>query len=254
MKRNLKGIYVIWLRDIKRFFRDRTRIIGAIGQPALYLFVLGTGISTALQPMTGTGGYIEFLFPGIIGMTILFTSTFSAISIIWDREFGFFKEVMVAPISRTAIALGKAFGGTTQSMIQGTTMLIFTPFLGIKLTFISLVLLFIMMFLTSFAMTSFGILLSSRMKSFQGFQMISNFLLMPMFFLSGSFFPLKNLPPWMDWLVKINPLSYGVDGIRYALLGSKELQAFPFYLDILVTVGVAIVMLAGAIITFNMTE
>jgi len=187
-------------------------------------------------------------------MTILFTSTFSAISIIWDREFGFFKEVMVAPISRTAIALGKAFGGTTQSMIQGTTMLIFTPFLGIKLTFISLVLLFIMMFLTSFAMTSFGILLSSRMKSFQGFQMISNFLLMPMFFLSGSFFPLKNLPPWMDWLVKINPLSYGVDGIRYALLGSKELQAFPFYLDILVTVGVAIVMLAGAIITFNMTE
>jgi len=254
MKRNLKGIYVIWLRDIKRFFRDRTRIIGAIGQPALYLFVLGTGISTALQPMTGTSGYIEFLFPGIIGMTILFTSTFSAISIIWDREFGFFKEVMVAPISRTAIALGKAFGGTTQSMIQGTTMLIFTPFLGIKLTFISLVLLFIMMFLTSFAMTSFGILLSSRMKSFQGFQMISNFLLMPMFFLSGSFFPLKNLPPWMDWLVKINPLSYGVDGIRYALLGSKELQAFPFYLDILVTVGVAIVMLAGAIITFNMTE
>jgi ABC-2 type transport system permease protein len=254
MKRNLKGIYVIWLRDIKRFFRDRTRIIGAIGQPALYLFVLGTGISTALQPMAGSGGYIEFLFPGIIGMTILFTSTFSALSIIWDREFGFLKEVMVAPISRTAIALGKALGGTTQSMIQGTIMLIFTPFLGIRITFISLSLLWMMMFLTSFAMTSFGILLSSKMKSFQGFQMISNFLLMPMFFLSGSFFPLKNLPTWMNWLVKINPLSYGVDGIRYALLGAKELQAFPFYLDILVMIGVAAVMLTGAIISFNITE
>ncbi|MCL5985747.1 MAG: ABC transporter permease [Actinobacteria bacterium] len=254
MRRNLKGIYVIWLRDIKRFFRDRTRIIGAIGQPALYLFVLGTGISTALQPMTGSGGYIGFLFPGIVGMTILFTSTFSALSIIWDREFGFFKEVMVAPISRTAIALGKALGGTTQSMIQGTIMLVFTPFLDIRITFGSLLFLWMMMFLTSFAMTSFGILLASKMKSIQGFQMISNFLLMPMFFLSGSFFPLKNLPTWMDWLVKVNPLSYGVDGIRYILLGAKEFQAFPLYLDILVMIGAAIVMLTGAIISFNITE
>ena len=254
MKRNLKGIYVIWLRDIKRFFRDRTRIIGAIGQPALYLFVLGTGISTALQPMAGSGGYIGFLFPGIVGMTILFTSTFSALSIIWDREFGFLKQVMVAPISRTAIALGKALGGTTQSMIQGTIMLIFTPFLGIRMTFSSLLLLWMMMFLTSFALTSFGILIASKMRSFQGFQMISNFLLMPMFFLSGSFFPLKNLPAWMNWLVRINPLSYGVDGIRYALLGAKELQAFPLYLDILVMIGVAVVMLTGAIISFNITE
>lgn len=134
LRKDLKGIYTIWLRDVKRFFRDRGRIIGATAQPALFLFVLGTGLSSALRFIGGGGStFLDFIYPGIIGMTVLFTATFSALSIVWDREFGFLKEVLVAPISRTAIVLGKACGGSTQAMLQGLIMLAFAPILGVKL-------------------------------------------------------------------------------------------------------------------------
>lgn len=254
LRKDLKGIYTIWLRDVKRFFRDRGRIIGATAQPALFLFVLGTGLSSALRFIGGGGStFLDFIYPGIIGMTVLFTATFSALSIVWDREFGFLKEVLVAPISRTAIVLGKACGGSTQAMLQGLIMLAFAPILGVRLNLVNVIELILLMILMSFALTSFGILIGARMKSMHGFQMVMNFFLMPMFFLSGAMFPLRNLPTWMDSLVRINPLAYGVDAMRYVLIG-PAFQAFPIHVDVAVMAILAAVMITGAVISFNMGE
>lgn len=258
---NLVGIYTVWLRDVKRFWRDKPRIIGAIAQPALFLFILGTGLSKGLSQaftggraamfLPGVKDYITFMYPGIIGMTILFTSMFSAISIIWDREFGFLKEVMVAPISRWAVAVGKALGGSTVALFQGTIMLAFAPLLKVSLTPMIVIKMLGLMFLISFSLTSLGIVVAARMKSMEGFQMIMNFLMMPMFFLSGAMFPLRGLPTWMDYLVKIDPLSYGVDIMRYVVIG---LNQYPISRDLAVIVGFGAVMITLAVIEFGRQE
>lgn len=209
----IMGVYTIWLRDLIRFFRDRPRIIGSIAQPSLYLFVLGTGLSAALGREQASS-YIKFIYPGIIAMTLLFTSIFSAISIIWDREFGFLKEVLVAPVSRAAVAVGKSFGGATVATLQGSMMLIFAPLVGFKPGIIFLLQLIPLMLLIGFSITAMGVLVASRMKSMEGFQVIMNFVLMPMFFLSGAMFPLKGLPGWLSYMTKFDPLTYGVDALR----------------------------------------
>ncbi len=242
---SLRGIYIIWLRDIKRFSRDRARIIAAMAQPALYLFVLGTGLGAAI----GRGGdYIKFIYPGIIGMTLLFTSIFSAISIVWDREFGFLKEILVAPISRSTVALGKAFGGSTIAMIQGTMLLIFAPFVGVDLNFLMVLKLFIAMFLIAFSLTSMGIVVAARLKTMEGFQMIMNFLMMPLFLLSGAMFPLKGLPEWMNFLVRMDPLTYGIDILRYIVIGVHS-YSLPYSLAMILSFGA--VMISLAIYAFN---
>lgn len=258
---NLVGIYTVWLRDVIRFWRDKPRILGAIAQPALFLFILGTGLSggfskafadgRADQFLPGVKNYITYMYPGIIGMTVLFTGIFAAISIIWDREFGFLKEILVAPISRWSVAVGKALGGSTVAMIQGSIMLVFAPVIGVTLTPLIVVELIPLMFLVSFAMTSLGIVVAARMKSMEGFQMIMNFLLMPMFFLSGAFFPLRGLPEWMDLLVKINPLSYGVDIMRYVVIGVNQ---YPVERDLIVLVAFSVVMMGLAMFQFGRTE
>lgn len=258
---NLVGIYTVWLRDVKRFWRDKPRIIGAIAQPALFLFVLGTGLSgglskafgggRAVQFLPGVKNYVTFMYPGIIGMTILFTSIFSAVSIIWDREFGFLKEILVAPVSRWAVAVGKALGGSTVAMIQGSLMLVFAPVVGVSLTFMHVVQLIPLMLLVSFAMTSLGIVVAARMKSMEGFQMIMNFLLMPMFFLSGALFPLRGLPTWMNILVKIDPLTYGVDIMRYVVIGVNQ---YPISRDLIVIVVFSVVMITLGVLEFGRTE
>jgi len=258
---DLVGVYTIWLRDLIRFWRDKSRIIGSIAQPTLFLFVLGTGLSSGFSKAFGgarqgasiLGGkdYITFMYPGIIGMTILFTSIFSAVSIIWDREFGFLKEVLVAPISRWSVAIGKALGGSTIAMIQGSIMLVFAPFVGVKLTPLIIVELFPLMFLIAFAMTSTGIVVAARMKSMEGFQVIMNFILMPMFFLSGAMFPLRGLPEWLDLLVKINPLSYGVDIMRYVVIG---VNTYPVGRDLAVISAFSVVMIVLAVLQFGKQE
>ncbi len=258
---NLVGIYTVWLRDVTRFWRDKPRILGAIAQPALFLFILGTGLSgsfskafaggRAAQFLPGVKNYITYMYPGIIGMTVLFTGIFAAISIIWDREFGFLKEILVAPISRWSVAVGKALGGSTVAMIQGSIMLVFAPVIGVTLTPLIVVELIPLMFLVSFAMTSLGIVVAARMKSMEGFQMIMNFLLMPMFFLSGAFFPLRGLPEWMDLLVKINPLSYGVDIMRYVVIGVNQ---YPVERDLIVLLVFSAVMMGLAMFQFGRTE
>jgi ABC-2 type transport system permease protein len=213
--KGLKTIYTIWLREYKTFRREKFRIIGMISQPLLYLVVLGKGINSGMSlNSTGSIDYLKFMYPGIIGMMILFTSIFSAVSILWDREFGFLKEVLVAPVPRWAVALGKSLGGATIAMIQSAILILLAPFVGIHLTVLVLVELLLLAFLLSFAVTSLGVVIASKMESMQSFQMMMNFLVMPMWFLSGGMFPMATAPAWMKTLMTVDPLTYGVDAIR----------------------------------------
>ena len=251
MKHELLAIYTLWLRELKRFYRQKSRIFGMIMQPLLFLFLIGTGLANSLAASAGFD-YLEFMYPGIICMTLLFTSVFSGLSIVRDREFGFLKEVMVAPISRISIALGKTFGGSSVAVLQGTLLLLLSPIVGISLSLGIVVKLILLMLLIAFSLTSMGILIAVPMESMEGFQMIMNFLIMPMFFLSGAFFPMKGLPTWMNSLMKINPLSYAVDALRNVIFTGQEAAlmvnySLSFDITILLTIGIILNILAMAV-------
>ena len=262
LKRNLKGIYTIWYRDVLRFSRDRARIVASLGQPLLFLFVFGSGLSPAMSGLAGGQlDFTSFLFPGIIAMAVLFTSIFSAVSIVWDREFGFLKEVLVAPVSRTAVALGKVAGGSTVAMFQGVIILLLAPLIGIRLSPEQIVVLMALMLLTAATMTSLGVLIAARMRSMEGFHMMMNFLLMPMFFLSGAFFPLQGVPLWMEWLARIDPMTYGVDPIRQvALRGTvpdfvlNMIRLHPIAFDVAVLAAFWLALLVPAVWMFSRQE
>lgn len=229
-RRYITGIVVIWLRELKRFWRDTPRRIGAFFQPIIYLFLLGTGLQSAFKVFGGgtTVKYITFMFPGILGMTVLFTSMFSAISILWDREFGFLKEVLVSPVPRSSVAIGKILGGATTAVMQAAVFMIlmFLPSIyGFSLsTFVKALLLLPVAFLLALGLTSLGVAIAARMESFEGFPIVMNFILLPLFFLSGAMFPLQGLPNWLEMLTKANPLSYGVDLLRGIALKGIDLS------------------------------
>jgi ABC-2 type transport system permease protein len=247
-RNNLGAVYVIWRREVLRFWRDKARIVTALIQPAVWLFIVGRGLGATFQgPVPGLD-YVAFMFPGVIGMTILFTSVFSAVSIVWDREFGFLKEVLVAPVSRTAIVVGKALSGSTVAVFQGTLVLLLAPAAGVPLTLPSFLSALGVMLLVSFALSSAGILVAARMESMQGFQLVMNFVVMPMYFLSGAIFPLSGLPAWMKALARVNPLAYGVDALKGALLGVHE---FPLLTDVAVLLAVAVLLISGAVLLFK---
>ena len=276
----LRAIYIIWYRDVLRYWRDRTRLVASLAQPLLFLVVFGTGLSSALSGAGGgaaIGGaagaaagltYTQFIFPGIIGMSVLFSAIFGAMSIVWDREFGFLKEVLVAPIDRSAVAIGKSLGGATQAMVQGLILLILAPLIGVKLTFGSVAALVPLVFVLAFALSSMGVAIASRMKSMQGFQMVMNFLMMPMFFLSGALFPLSGLPAWMTVLTRIDPAAYGMDPLRRVVLGGAGLPSFaldkmgltifdnvlPIVVEVAILLGFGIVMLAIAVRNFRVRD
>jgi ABC-2 type transport system permease protein len=224
--RSLKVIYTIWLREAKLASRERARIIATVAQPLIYLAILGRGITSGMR-LTSAGNidYIKFMYPGVIGMSILFTSIFSAISIIWDREFGFLKEVLVAPVARWAVAIGKSFGGATVAIVQVAILICIAPLVGISLSPGIVVQMLLLGFLMSFAVTSLGIIVASRMQSMQSFQMVMNFLVMPLYFLSGAMFPMASAPAWMKTLMMIDPLTYGVDAIRNVVFSSTMIAA-----------------------------
>ena len=225
MTRALKTIYTIWLREAKTFWREKARIVAMIGQPLLYLLILGNGITAGMRlNRAGAVGYIQFLYPGVIAMSILFTSIFSALSIIWDREFGFLKEVLVAPVPRWAVAMGKAFGGATIAMVQAIIMIVMAPLVGITLSIMIIAKLLVLAFLMSFAVTSLGIVIASRMASMQSFQMVMNFLIMPIYFLSGAMFPMTSAPTWLKSLMAVDPLTYGVDAIRNVVFSNTTIE------------------------------
>ena len=219
IKRNIRGAYTIWYRDIVRFKRDRVRMFSSLGMPVVYLFVFGSGLSPAMAEMGGGRiDFKQFMFAGVLTMTVLFTSVFSAVSIVWDREFGFLKVVMVAPVSRVAVALGKVAGGSTVSLFQGLIVLLLAPVLGVDLSISQIVTLIGIMILLAVMMTALGILIAARQTSMEGFHMMMNFVLLPMFFLSGAFFPLRGVPIWMELLSKLDPVTYGVDPLRQVSL------------------------------------
>jgi ABC-2 type transport system permease protein len=213
----LDVIRVLWLRQLKRYVRSRARIVGSLGQPLLFLVALGFGFGPVFQ-RAGQGNYIQFLAPGVICMTILFTAIFNGIELIWDRQFGFLKETLVAPVSRLTIMTGRTLGGATVSLIQGmivAAVCLVAGFRPSRLAAAPEALVF--MTLVALMFTAFGTAIASVMEDFQGFQLVMNFLVMPTFFLSGALFPLTNVPALIGAIATVNPLSYGVDGVRGAL-------------------------------------
>lgn len=218
---SLRAVYVIWRRDVIRYWRDRTRFVASLAQPLLFLVVFGTGLSSALRGAGGgIGGldYQQFMYPGIIAMAVLFNAIFGAMSIVWDREFGFLKEMLVAPIDRSAVAVGKTLGGATQATFQGLVLLPLAPLAGVRLSPSAVLELVPLVFCLAFALSALGVAVASRMRTMQGFQVVVNFLVQPAFFLSGALFPIVGLPGWLMVLTRLDPAAYGVDPIRRVVL------------------------------------
>ncbi|HUO49899.1 MAG TPA: ABC transporter permease [Acidimicrobiales bacterium] len=214
---DLRAVLVVWKRELIRFSRNRMRIVTSLVQPILFLFVLGTGLSAMLSrgvPVAGHVNFRTFIFPGVVAMTILFTSIFSAVSIVWDREFGFLREMLVAPVRRGALVAGKCAGGATVATIQATIMLALAGLVGIPYNPALLLSLFGMMVVASLAITAFGTALASRMAQVESFQVVMQFVVLPLFFLSGALFALRNLPGWLAVLTKLDPMTYIVDPMR----------------------------------------
>jgi len=236
----METIYILWLRQVKKYFRSRSRIIGSLGQPLLYLIAFGYGFGSIFAK-AGQGNYIQFLAPGIIAMSVLFTAIFTGIEIIWDRQFGFLKETMVAPVSRFTIMLGRTLGGATVATLQGIIVLLLSTFVGFKiLNFYLLPFTLLLMFITALLFTALGTAIASILEDMQGFQLIMNFLVMPIFFLSGSLYPLSGLPPAMEIATRIDPMTYGIDGLRGTLGGIAQ---FGLGTDLLVLSGITFLFL-----------
>ena len=213
----MNAIYIMWLREMKRYLRSKSRIVGSLGQPLLFLLALGFGFGPVYQ-RAGGGDYLQFIAPGVIAMAVLFTAVFTGMEIIWDRQFGFLKETLVAPVSRVKIVLGRTLGGATVALIQGLVVLIICVIAGFRVqSWIWLPVALVFMFLIAILFTSIGTAFASVLEDIQGFQLIMNFLILPLFFFSNALFPVDGLPKPLHLIVRINPLSYGVDGLRGSL-------------------------------------
>jgi ABC-2 type transport system permease protein len=216
-------IYILWLREVKRYLRSRAQIIASLGQPLLYLLVLGFGLGPVFA-QAGRGSYLQFVAPGVVGMGILFTSIFSGIGLLWDRQFGFLKETLVAPVPRLQIMVGRTIGGATIAMVQGILVLIVCLLAGFRpQSGFGLVLACGYMALIAIVFAALGTAIGSGLRDMQGFQFIMNFLVMPIFFLSGALYPLNNLPSALGAATRIDPLTYGIDGLRGTLIGASEI-------------------------------
>lgn len=241
-------IYILWLRQMKRYFRSRSRLLGAIGQPLLFLLALGYGLG-AVYKRAGQGNYLEFLVPGIIVQTLLFSGVFWGIQILFDKRFGFLKEMLVAPVTRLRILLGNALGGATISLIQALLLFLISFVLGFRPHNWALVpLALLIMLALSVILTSFGAGIASMVEDFQGFQAINNFLIFPLFFLSSALYPLNNAPDWLRFLAEANPISYAVDALRYTLINQSH---FGIGKDLIVLAVALAVMLAFAVSRFD---
>ena len=260
---NLRGVYIIWYRDILRFWHDKMRMAGSISFPLLFLFVFGSGLSARMGFFGDGFDFTQFMFPGVLGMTVLMSSFMAGVSVVWDREFGFLKEVLVAPINRAAVAVGKTLGAATIALLQGVIILIFAPLIGISLSAETVLTLLPLMFLLAASLGSMGILLATRINSMEAFQAVMQMLMFPIVFLSGVFFPMEGLPSWMSILVKINPATYGIAAIRQLMLGTSSSSPFAIQIlghtmsvwdDVAVLAGFGIVMTLLAMWSFGNQE
>lgn len=216
------AVYVMWLRQLKKYWRSKPRMIASLAQPLLFLIALGFGFGPIFEK-AGGGNYIDFLAPGIIAMTILFTAMFTGIEVIWDRQFGFLKETLVAPVSRFSIFIGRTLGGTTVAALQGFVVFLITLLMGFRVVNVAyLPFTFVFMFLIAMMFTAFGTAIASKLQDMQAFPLIMNFIIMPTFFLSGALFPLSGLPKGIEIAARIDPLSYGVDALRHSLTGASH--------------------------------
>jgi ABC-2 type transport system permease protein len=247
----LRVIYILWLREVKKYLRSRTQIIASLGSPIMYLGVLGFGLGPVFQ-RAGEGSYLQFMAPGVIGMTVLFTSMFSGIALLWDRQFGFLKETLVAPVPRLWIMTGRTLGGATVAMIQGILIFVVSLVAGFRPTGVAaLPLALLVLALTAVVFAALGTAIGSSLKDMQGFQLVMNFMVMPIFFLSGALYPLSNLPRVLAWLTRIDPLTYGVDGVRGALIGSTH---FGVPTDLAALSAVAVLLLGFGAWRFSKIE
>jgi ABC-2 type transport system permease protein len=247
----MKTIYILWIRQLKRFIRKKASLVGALGQPVIFLLAFGFGLSPIFQ-RAGEGNYIQFIAPGIIAMTVMFTSIFTGVEIIWDKQFGFLKETFVAPVSRFQILLGKTLGGATVAIIQGLLVFIITFAVGFRPISITLLpLAFVYLVLIAILFSALGTTIAARLDDMQGFPLIINFVIQPLFYLSSALFPIRGLPPILSFITKINPLSYGVDGMRYALTGA---YTFAPWLSLTVLAGVILAILLVGVYQFSKVE
>lgn len=249
----ITAIYVLWLREMKRFIRAKSRIIGMLAMPLMFLLALGFGFGNMSIPgISKDINYMHFLVPGIIGMGMLFTSMFAGISVLWDREFGFLKEIMVAPVSRVSIVLGRLAGGVTTGLIQGISILVISLLIGFAIPgILQLLLSIIFMILIATTFIGLGLVFASKMKDMQGFNLIMNFIIFPVFFLSGAIFPLQNLPQGVLYVSYIDPLTYGVDGLRGVLIGTSM---FPVIYNFAALLGFSLLMIFLGAYFFEKSE
>jgi len=244
------AVYVLVAREFKKFVREKSRLISTIARPLIWLFLVGGGMSRLVGPGMAMGvTYMQFIFPGILGMTVLFSSIFSSISIIWDKEFGFMKEILVAPVSRFSIVIGKALSGTLISVIQAAIILALFPVLGIHLDVSAIVWTVLVSVLLSFCLSSFGIVIATFYESFESFSVIMNFIVMPMFFLSGAMYPVKMLPEILKIVARLNPFTYGIDALKHSVFGNLGVFDFSLLMDVSVLgiTSVIFVAIAGSL-------
>lgn len=266
----VRGAKIVFAREMIRWWQDRSRAVVSLMQPILFLFVLGTGLSSLVSLGIGGISFRTFMFPGIIAMSTMFTAMFSAASLVWDREFGFLREMLVAPVSRASIMIGKAIGGATVATIPGTVLLVLAGTVGVPYDPLLLLSLVVELFLLSFVLTAVGLVVAGRTRQIQSFMAITQIFLMPMLFLSGALFPLSDLPAWLHVLTRVNPLTYAVDPMRRAVFAHLDvpaavLQRFspgvtwgswtvPIPFELLLVLGMGLVLLAVAIVEFRRAE
>ncbi len=247
---DVEAISMLCQRDLVRFFRERTQLYGSLARTVVWLFILGVGLRGSVR-VPGNLSYLAFVFPGMMAMAIVFSSFQSAISIIFDREFGFLKEILVAPIPRASIVIGKALSGALISTLQGTIIFIFAPVVGVTPAPWAILAAIGVMLLTGLGLTGIGILIASRMRSFEGFGTINNFIILPLYFISGAQFPLDHAPQWLQVIALFNPLTYAVDLLRGLIVGYWAYQPA---LDLAVVVSFAVIILSAATFVFARQE
>ncbi len=249
----LRGIYTLWKREVLRLLREKSRLISSVVTPILWLVIFGTGLGMSVGARAGYN-YQEFLFPGIIGQTLLFTAMFMGISVIWDKQFGFMKEILVAPVSRLSIFVGKMLGVGTNSMLQGIIVFALGFFIGIPITLTMTLEVIPLMVLVTIGLVCIGLIIASVLDSLENFGVIMTFVNMPMFFLSGALFPVATLPGWLKWAFYINPLTYGVDALRAVTMGSAWQTILPFWQTIAVIILFDVVMVIAGSYAFTRTK
>jgi ABC-2 type transport system permease protein len=277
LRRDLRAISIVWRRELIRFRTDRLRAVTSLVQPFLFLFILGTGLSTLAGssiPQSSGFDFKTFIYPGVLAMSVLFTSIFSAGSIVWDREFGFLREILVAPVSRAAVVIGKCLGGATIATFQGVIFLCLAWFAHVPYNPVLILSLIGMLLLLSFTLTAFGVMMAARIKQFQAFMALTQMLVMPLFFLSGALYPLNGLPAWLSVLTRLDPLTYVVGPMRHVVFSHLNLApalraaissrfapsitwggwVVPLWLSLGIVAIMGVVMMAVAIAEFSKTE